>query len=100
MARPGADGGVGMEDGRMSDITGGPAYPVVGHMYDKSTLGGQLAHGMTLLDHFAGLAMQGYLTNIGIVGGNAPTDADIARYAYQMAEAMLSAREIYMDGGI
>jgi len=84
----------------MSDITGGPAYPVVGHMYDKSRLGGQLAHGMTLLDHFAGLAMQGYLINIGIVGGNAPTDVDVARYAYEMAEVMLSARETYMDGNV
>ena len=83
----------------MTDITGGPAYPVVGHMYDKSKLGGQLAHGMTLLDHFAGLAMQGMVAH----GCTADINGDYffqkrAQTAYMMADAMLRARDEY-DGG-
>jgi hypothetical protein len=35
--------------------TGGPAFPVVGHMYGEK-LGGQLDHGMTLRDYFAAMA--------------------------------------------
>ena len=60
--------------------------------------GGTLARhpnrGMTLRDYFAAKAMQGYLTKIGIVGGIAPTDDDMARYSYEMADAMLRVREI------
>ena len=41
-----------------------------------------------LRDHFAGLAMQGY-----IVGTEAPKCAHIASVAYEMSDAMLKARK-------
>ncbi len=64
---------------------GGPAFPWGEH--------GTRLGGMTLRDYFAAKALQGYLTKIGIVGGIAPTDDDMARYSYEMADAMLRARE-------
>ena len=57
--------------------------------------GGQCAPtetGMTLRDYFAAKAMQGYVSLFGVVAGNAPTDEDIARYSYDLADAMLAAR--------
>jgi hypothetical protein len=48
--------------------------------------------GMTLRDYFAAKAMQGYCASIGIVAASAPTDADMARYAYDLADAMLEVR--------
>ena len=45
---------------------------------------------MTLLDHFAGLAMQSLLSNDILIGAK---EADIARLAYQQADAMLAVRD-------
>ncbi len=65
----------------MSDInTGGQAFPL---MFTHATT----ARGMTLRDYFAAKAMQAELT----IFGNMPS-AEIARRAYEMADAMLSAR--------
>lgn len=63
---------------------GGPAFPtyVAANSNAKS--------GMTLRDHFAGLAMQGMATSFGWQGG--PFDK-VARDAYGMADAMLKVRE-------
>jgi hypothetical protein len=58
--------------------TGGPAFPIpnVDHFSD----------GMTLRDHFAGLAMQQFC--------NIVDDYDsAAEWAYKQADAMLKARE-------
>lgn len=71
----------------MSTNTGGPAFPVVGHFYNGK-LGGQLDHGMTLRDWFAGMAMQGMLA----AAENHNTD-ELAVYAFDVADAMLKARE-------
>jgi hypothetical protein len=64
--------------------TGGPAFPVVGQWYGDK-LGGQLTHGMTLRDWFAGMALQGLLastkTNDALV---------IAKDAYIIADAMIA----------
>ncbi len=57
--------------------TGGPAFPF-----------GTAYAGMTLRDYFAAKAMQGY-----IVGTENPHVKNIARIAYEMADAMLKARE-------
>lgn len=66
----------------MSDKnTGGYAFPVEG---------GAIAAGMTLRDYFAAKAMQGMLAS-----GNLPksvSDQAVASVAYQMAAAMLEAR--------
>ena len=69
----------------MSEIkTGGPAFPTNDVCYN----------GMTLRDYFAAKALQGWLSTY-------PTEMDIsnvnkefvAKYMYEMADAMLKARE-------
>ena len=62
---------------------GGPAFPIV-----ASELEYICAYGMTLRDHFAGLAMQGLLAK-----GPCSVMKNIAADAYNMADAMLKARE-------
>lgn len=50
--------------------------------------------GMTLLDYFAVLAMQGLLTKYTL---NTPSDQDtISRMSYQLAEAMMEERKKYI----
>lgn len=68
----------------MSPDTGGPAFPVQGQMYGDK-LGGQLFHGMTLRDYFAGQALRVTCEDFG------PREAAIMAYEY--AEAMLAIRE-------
>jgi len=53
---------------------------------------GGFARDMTLRDHFAGLAMQGFLAYAATTGKYAPPDDDLARESYKMAEAMLKER--------
>jgi hypothetical protein len=54
---------------------------------------GGLAKGdMTIRDHFAGLAMQGFLAYAATTGKYAPPDDELAREAYKMADAMLKER--------
>lgn len=63
----------------MTKEIGGPAFP-----YDRT----QQPSGMTLRDYFAAKAMHGLLESTRV------SDAKlIARDAYQMADAMLKARE-------
>ena len=65
--------------------TGGPAFPV-----DQQGMAGVVhrSFGMTLRDHFAGLAMQGDLA-----GTDDLLDPDqVAGRAYSVADAMLKAR--------
>lgn len=74
------------------DKTGGPAYPVADVYFPN----GQIqfgSTGMTLRDHFAGLAMpmawdeeHKYPTH------NGPSYKGVAERAYLMADAMLDAR--------
>jgi hypothetical protein len=58
-------------------------------------LGVQVAGGLTLRDHLAGLAMGGLLTS-GFAAGNPFAAANVARAAYQVADAMLARR---LEGG-
>lgn len=78
----------------MSKETGGPAFPqhgatdVDGDVLTSKQLGGE---GLSMRDHFAGLAMQGILSDpdAGLL------DDDLNRYAgiaYRVADAMLRAR--------
>jgi hypothetical protein len=72
---------------------GGPAYPRKGHRVQPAgktyfeTIEAQ--DGMSLRDHFAGLAMQAMLGNCGSLCSHVKT----AELAYSMADAMLKARE-------
>jgi hypothetical protein len=68
----------------MTTNTGGPAFPV------PDIDGSAVAEGMTLRDYFAAKAMQSEL-----VGGVHSDNFDVtAKRAYEMADAMLRAREV------
>jgi hypothetical protein len=64
----------------MRKETGGPAFPVTGHI--------ELEWGMTLRDYFAAKSMQGL-----IAAGKSIPWIEIAGVAYDMADAMLEARK-------
>ena len=63
--------------------TGGPAFPL--HADERNLM----RYGMTLRDYFAAKAMQCYWNDPEVVG----TQAQAAEWAYEMADAMLRARE-------
>ena len=71
---------------------GGPAFPLA-HLTDTKDGPAVLVHrGMTLRDYFAAKAMQGMCSSDAhCVDGWA--HSDIAAQAYQIADAMLRARE-------
>ena len=71
--------------------TGGPAFPCDLTMYDQEVV--DTMQGMTLRDYFAAKAMQTFLQTInGVVGCNR-YEYRIAENAYEIADAMLRARE-------
>lgn len=53
---------------------------------------GGFARDMTMLDHLAGVALQGLLACAATTGKYAPPDDELAREAYKMADAMLKER--------
>ena len=68
---------------------GGPAFP--GTQYANGVQPTGFSQGMTLRDYFAAKAMEASIGD-----ANRPpayTYADKAKYAYEMADAMLKARE-------
>ena len=75
----------------MGKDNGGPAFPRDGYQIEdeywrKETIQGK--NGMTLRDYFAAKAMQG------MMAGNWNTNYDAwADHAYQLADAMLRARQ-------
>ena len=82
---------------------GGPAFPVRGFK-QRSTAGfegkvqGQLRHGMSLRDYFAGQALTGLLW-----ADNSATDPEVApevaRDAYLLADAMIAEKRKREAGG-
>ena len=72
--------------------TGGPAFPTkrriqrAGYLTDEYEPCG----GMTLRDYFAAKAMQAHLTHDGSDDVN---EIGVAKWAYEMADAMLKARQ-------
>jgi len=76
------------EANRMSIKDGGPAYPCEQHEAQNGEWNQTFERGMSVRDHFAGLAMAAIIpdTQLGF-------DA-ICAEAYQYADAMLRAREI------
>lgn len=71
----------------MSEInTGGPAFPVVA---DNGM--GHVSSGVTVRDYFAAKAMQALIASNDEGAGDRIDD--IPGYAYQIADAMLEARE-------
>jgi hypothetical protein len=77
--------------------TGGPAFPEIAY---KAPAGGgshimTVYGGMTLRDYFAAKAMQGWLTTYtGDVTCFMVSTTAVAKFSYQMADAMLKAREV------
>ena len=73
----------------MSNNTGGPAFPTtkpLEHWGDPN-------QGMTLRDYFAAKALQGFIASANHKGLYAPPDNELASAAFQLADAMLKARE-------
>ena len=66
--------------------TGGPAFPTIPENYMGMDPPGE---GMTLRDYFAAKAMQAHLTHDGSDDVN---EIGVAKWAYEMADAMLKAR--------
>ena len=66
----------------MTDKTGGPAFPLDLHVGDEH----RWAHGITVRDYFAAKAMQGILFEC-------LESQNTAKFAYELADAMLKARE-------
>ena len=72
--------------------TGGPAFPSIAEYIPN--LGFRALDGMTLRDYFAAKAMASFVRNY----QNTPVDANdlnkaIARWSYNIADAMLEARK-------
>lgn len=71
---------------------GGPAFPVADMQSAKPGTIDELvafARGLSLRDHFAGLAMQGFCARVPAAIG---TEDEFAETAYRVADAMLKAR--------
>jgi hypothetical protein len=78
--------------------TGGPAFPHVADLVQHSPNGGITtkpitSNGMTLRDYFAAKAMQGLIASANHKGLYAPPDNELASAAFQLADAMLKARQ-------
>ena len=77
----------------MNKETGGPAFPT-SNWQKMSPLSSGYHEGMTLRDYFAAKAMQGFIEGIDNTGGVvAIRDDCVAERAYEVADAMLKARE-------
>lgn len=64
-----------------------PAFPAM--HYDLA----ENEHGLTMRDYFAAKAMQGFIAYATHKGIYAPPDDELAIASYQLADAMLKARE-------
>ena len=62
-----------------------PAFPTV--------MVGEIEGGMTLRDYFAAKAMQGFIQYSATKGIYTPPDNELAKASYDLADAMLKARE-------
>ncbi len=71
----------------MSDKTGGPAYPQINHWDDNRMRMGD--SGMSLRDYFAAKALPAYFSD----GNGHGNFYDAANWSYEMADAMLKARQ-------
>ena len=72
----------------MKKDTGGPAFPMLGHMEDGEFEADTQFMGMTLRDYFAAKAMQGMYAN----SCDDYEFEGVAEAAYRTADAMLAER--------
>ena len=54
---------------------------------------GGFAKDMTMRDHYAGIAVQSYIAYATVKSSFTPSNNELARLAYELADAMLAARE-------
>ncbi len=83
----------------MSKQDGGPAFPTtpVSHGYDVDTrgFGTGCGPGLSLRDYFAAKAMAGILSTVATYDEQHSMSApQVAQYSYELADAMLAAREV------
>jgi hypothetical protein len=64
-----------------------PAFPAM--HYDLA----EGEHGLTMRDYFAARAVQGFIAYTSHKGIYTPPDNELAKAAYQLADAMMKARE-------
>jgi hypothetical protein len=74
-------------DSEMSKETGGQAFPMLGNVGYNSEW--QLEEGMTLRDYFASMVMSGVQSGPNL---NKWDPTEYAEYSYEVADAMLKAR--------
>lgn len=72
---------------------GGPAFPCQSFEYDAGIRVPVFEHGMTLRDWFAGQALAGIAGMAMCVRSDDWPDDRCSAYAYELADAMLAARE-------
>lgn len=72
---------------------GGPAFPTTEHRRTEAGHYEVTQHGMTLRDHFAAQVIQGMYANSNNYNSTYHTVDYKAKMAYDMADAMLKARE-------
>ena len=71
---------------------GGPAFAHGGQPHHETRFTAAAQHGMSLRDWFAGMALQGYMASVN-EDVLVPDEEQAARTAYQVADAMLEARD-------
>ena len=71
---------------------GGPAFPCQSFEYDAGIRVPVFEHGMSLRDWFAGQSLAGQMASCAN-RDNIASVADMAAWAYTLADAMLAARE-------
>jgi hypothetical protein len=72
----------------MTTNTGGQAFPTSEERFSNGTLNQEAQPGMTLRDYFAAKAMEWARLNANLISLEQK-----AKYAYEVADAMLKARE-------
>jgi hypothetical protein len=78
----------------MSKDTGGPAFPFSVEFPKEEGKGTMYSDGMTLRDYFAAKAMQAWLSTYPTHHGPDEVYAEgVAEFAYEVADAMLKARQ-------
>lgn len=77
----------------MADINdGGPAFP--GDERNDNGTHRQSHNGMSLRDYFAAKALSTFLAHYSLKRVTLQEQADVAKFAYSMADAMLKARSV------
>ena len=75
-------------------IDSAPAFPIPHTIADANDPFFKVQRGMSLRDYFAAKAMQSYIAVYINTGKQEPDDSYIPVWSYEMADAMIKAREV------